>query len=470
MFRTCRAILAGLSVLAVTTFALAQTPVGGPWDGAIHVMGQDLGINVTFAPAGDTVKATISIPAQGAKDLALTGVKVSGTAVHFELPAGPGLAVFDGTLSGDTISGTFVQSGVKGTFDLKRGGTAAATPAEPPPPYRQEEVKITSGAITLAGTLTLPPSPGRHPAVVLITGSGAEDRDENIFGFKIFRVIADYLTREGIAVLRCDDRGVGGSTGKTADSTSEDFAGDVLADVAYLKARTDIDTAHIGLIGHSEGGLIAPMAATRSTDVAFIVLMSGPAFTGEKIMVMQGERLTKASGAGPDALARQNKAQQRIFDVVRGKATADEVTRELTAQVEAQVANMPEDARKTAMAQAAVQIQAQVKGVQSPWFRFFFSYDPAPTLAKVKCPVLALFGELDLQVPVDENKAAMEQIFAKSGNKHAMTKVLPKANHLYQEAKTGTAAEYSVLKKEFVPDLLPTMATWIKQQAGKRSN
>ncbi len=450
------AVVVGLISMPASTFA--QTGVPGTWEGAIHVMGQDLPFAVTFT---GTDKGTIDI--QGATGLPLTSVKVAADTVHFELPAGLGLCVFDGAIKGDAISGTFTQGGAKGSFDLKPA-KAAVTAVEPPPPYKEEEVKITSGAVTLAGTLTIPPTAGRHPAVVLITGSGAENRDEEVFGFKVFRLLADQLTRQGIAVLRCDDRGVGGSSGKTADSTSEDFATDVLADIAYLKTRPDIDPAHIGLVGHSEGGLIAPIAASRSRDVAFIVLMSGPALDGEKIMLAQGAALVKLRGLGPDAVAKQAETQHRMFDAARKQLPWEEVEKSFRADADAQIAKLPESQRAAAQ-QAATQqmtlIAAQYKGLLTPWFRFFLAFDPATVLGKVRCPVLAFFGGLDFQVPADVNQPVLERTLAKAGNRDVTIKVLPKANHLYQEATTGDISEYAKLKKEFVPELVPAMTAWI---------
>jgi hypothetical protein len=441
--------------------ASAQPNVQGAWDGAIHVMGQDLPIHVTFTTAD---KATIDI--QGVTGLALTNVKVTGDAVHFELAAGLGLCTFEGTVKGDTVSGSFAQGPAKGTFELARHKEAPPAPPEPPPPYRQEEVKIANGPISLAGTLTVPPTPGRHPVVILITGSGAENRDEEVFGFKVFRLLADQLTRQGIAVLRCDDRGVGGSTGSTPQSTSEDFATDVLADLAFLQSRSDIDGKHIGLIGHSEGGLIAPIAAARSPQVAFIVLLSGPGLSGEQVMLAQGQSLLKIRGLGPDALAKQAETQHRLFDAAKRGAAWDEVEKEFRADADAQVAKLPE-AQRAAAQQAATQQIAQIamqyKGLLTPWFRFFLSFDPASVLEKVRCPVLAFFGGLDFQVPVDVNRPALERALAKGGNHDVTIKVMPKANHLYQEAKTGDISEYTSLAKEFVPDLVPTLTAWIQQ-------
>lgn len=443
-------------VMLVPSAAAAQVTVKGPWEGAIHVAGRDLPMRVEFSAAD---KATIDI--QGATRLALTNVKVDAASIHFELMASAGLCVFDGTLKDDTINGAFTQGPAKGTFDLSRPKPAAP---EPPPPYNQEEVTITNGPVKLAGTLTLPRTSGRHPAVVLITGSGAENRDEEVFGFKVFRLLADQLTRQGIAVLRCDDRGVGGSSGSTQDSTSEDFATDVLADVAYLASRADIDPKHIGLIGHSEGGLIAPIAASRSSDIAFVVLMSGPALPGDKILLAQGEQLLKIRGASPEVIAKQAESQRRVFEAIRTNSGWDELEKQSRSEIDAAAANVPEGQRQAVQQAGYQQVTAQLKGVRTPWFRFFLTFDPATVLAKVRCPVLAFFGELDFQVPVDVNKPVMEQVLAKAGNRDVTVKVLPKANHLYQEAKTGDIAEYATLKKEFVPDLLPTMTTWIQQR------
>ncbi len=459
MVRMVRCLFAVVLALSMPVFAQTPPTVQGVWDGAIHVAGQDLAIHVTFALEKEALKATIDIPQQSAMGLALANVKAAGDTIHFELPAGPTVAVFDGTLKGDAISGSFTQGQAKGTFDLKRG---QAAPPEPPPPYKVEEVKITNGPVTLAGTLTVPPAAGRHPAVVLITGSGAENRDEEVFGFKVFRLLADHLTRQGIAVLRCDDRGVGGSTGSTPQSTSEDFAGDVLADIAFLKARPDIDPKRIGLIGHSEGGLIAPMVAAGSPDVAFIVLMSGPALPGDQILVLQGRQLLKIRGASADVLAKQEQTQRKLFEVARANAGWEELAKQLKADVDAQLASAPEAQRDNLRKIAYAQVDQQVAAVRTPWFRFFLTFDPATVLQKVRCPVLAYFGGLDFQVPADANKAALEQILAKAGNRDVTIKVMPKANHLYQEATTGDVNEYATLKKEFVPDLLPTMTAWIQ--------
>lgn len=451
-----------VTALALLAAGAAQAQgVAGKWDGAIKVAGQEIPMQVTFA--ADAAKATIDI--QGATGLALQNVKVDGASVHFELPAGLGLAVFDGALNDDVIAGKFTQGPATGTFELRRHKDVPVAP-EPPPPYRQEEVKIVNGAIMLAGTLTLPPAPGRHPAVVLMTGSGAENRDEEVFGFKVFRLIADHLTRNGIAVLRCDDRGVGGSSGSTPDSTTADFAGDVVAEVAYLKTRRDIDAKHIGVLGHSEGGLIGPLAATRSRDIAFVVMMSGPALNGEQILVAQAAAMYAARGATQAAIDRQARTQRLLIEAAKKNDGWDAAEKQLQAEVAEQVAQMPETQRARLTEIGQQQIKSQMAAVRQPWFRFFLTYDPLPALEQLKCPVLALFGDLDLQVPTADSKAAMEKAFAKSGNRDVTIRILPKANHLYQSAGTGDVSEYTTLKKEFVPELLPLVTIWIQERTG----
>lgn len=433
-------------------------PIDGRWEGAIQVMGGTLNISVDFKAAPEGAQATIDIPQQGARALALTAVRVDLPKVHFELPAGPGLAVFDGELKDGVMRGSFKQGGVEGSFELKR-----ATP-EPPPPYKVEEVVVKSGAINLAGTLTLPAKPGRHPAVVLLTGSGPQNRDEEIVGFKPFRLLADHLTRSGVVVLRCDDRGVGGSSGSLESITSEDLAGDALAAVSFLKARTEVDPARIGLLGHSEGGLLAVMAAGRSKDVGFIVLVSGPAVKGETLMRAQLEAIFRAEGKSEAEVQRLLARQARTFRVTRTGEGAEEVVAEVRQEALAELEKLPAEQKK-AMGDLGQLADRSVKGqmafIRSPWFRFFLDYDPAQVLAQVRCPVLALFGEKDLQVPAEMNRKVLEAALGRAGNKRVTLRVLPGANHLFQPAKTGSPSEYASLPKEFVPGFLETVASFI---------
>ncbi|MFB3852389.1 MAG: alpha/beta hydrolase family protein [Vicinamibacterales bacterium] len=424
--------------------------------------GASLKIIVSLAEVGETWKGTIDIPQQGASGLPLMNLRVEHPAVHFELAAGPGrLASFDGVLAEDTVSGTFEQAGVKGTFRMKRA-TPPVPAAPAPPPYREEEVTVAHGNVSLACTLTFPESRGPHPAVALITGSGAQNRDEELFGFKPFRIIADHLTRQGVAVLRCDDRGIGGSRGNVAEATSSDFADDAVAQAEYLAARPEIDKRRVGLLGHSEGGIIAPIAAGRSKEVGFVILLSGPAVTGERILLAQAELLSRAAGATEEMIARNRVLQLKTFETVRSGKGWDDLAATIRAEAAESIAKLPEAQRKAIedpASIAATQVESQLMVARSPWFRFFLDYDPAPALANLKVPALAIFGELDLQVPAEMNRAVMSKALA--GNPHHRVEVLPRANHLYQEAKTGGIAEYPVLEKKFVSGLLPLISEWI---------
>jgi uncharacterized protein len=454
-------------LLCVAPLSRSQSP-DGPWVGAISVLGTELKIMVTFATHGDSVSASIDIPQQMAIGLELSNVSWLPPKTHFELPAGPGLAVFDGTIGKESINGDFTQAGIRGTFRLERGreghAAAQAAPPEPPPPYRVEEVTFDAGSVRIAGTLTIPPGKGRHPAVVLITGSGAHNRDEEILGFKPFRIIADYFTRHGLAVLRCDDRGVGGSTGSKALSTTADHADDVLAAVRLLQGRPDINPAHVGLCGHSEGGIIAPIVAGRSKDVSFIVLIAGSAVTGDKLILFQLESLMRGGGAGEEQIRKTLDQQRRVFDCVRTGRGWDLIGEEFKKEVAASFDSLPPGTRKGIADSAAfvnTNVDKRIASAQTPWFRYFIDFDPVPALERVSCPVLAIFGALDMQVPVSLNRAPMQTALAKSKTKDWKVEILPKANHLFLAAVTGSPVEYAGLEKKFVPGFLELMTGWI---------
>ena len=300
--------------------------------------------------------------------------------------------------------------------------------------------------------------------MILISGSGAQDRDETIFQHKPFLVLADYLTRRGVAVLRVDDRGVGGSTGSTSKSTSEDFAGDVRAGIAYLKSRPEIDAKRIGLIGHSEGGLIAPIVAASSRDVAFIVLMAGTGLPGDQIMIMQGQLIAKVMGADQKALEKQKDMQSRLFEILRTETNREKASG-LMREALKKIMNEAATDEKKAVGDIDAFIDSQVAKVGSPWFRFFLTFDPRPTLAKVKCPVLALNGEKDLQVPPKENLAEIEKAVKKAGNTRVTVKQLPALNHLFQTCKTGSVAEYGVIEETIAPAALKVIGDWVVEQA-----
>jgi pimeloyl-ACP methyl ester carboxylesterase len=298
--------------------------------------------------------------------------------------------------------------------------------------------------------------------VLLISGSGPENRDEEVFGHKPFLVLADYLTRAGIAVLRVDDRGVGESTGDSRTATSEDFAYDALAGVDFLTRQPEIDPERIGLIGHSEGGLIAPMVASHSKNVSFIVLLAGTGVPGDQILSRQMELISRASGMDDEQLSRVISAQRQVLDLVKAGATEEEVESKVRRLLEAQ---MGKELTAEQLDQAA---EAQALVVISPWFRFFIRYDPRPLLEEARIPVLALGGELDLQVDPSQNLPAIREALSKAGNPDFTVLELPALNHLFQTAESGSPNEYYSIEETFSPVALKTISDWILKRFGNK--
>ena len=456
-----------LTVTTAAAMALTASwlpaQIDGSWEGAIRIQGIELGIVVHFTTTDGALAATIDIPQQGASGVPLEEVRYEHPDVHFELAAPVGRAVFDGKMDADSIAGDFSQAGQMATFSLRRQRANRDAGPAADLPYAADEVEFFHGGLRLAGTLTVPPGGGPHPAAVMITGSGAQNRDEELFGFKPFRIIADHLTRHGIAVLRYDDRGVGGSEGSVSESTSEDFAGDAIAAVRFLTRDPRIDASRIGLVGHSEGGLVATLAASRTPEIAFTVLLAGPALTGAEIIHAQGERIMRANGADDTAIATFHRNQERVFEALRTDRGWDEVEAMLLEQARTALANQPEGRREEL---AAAQVQAQLNQVRSPWFRHFYTLDPRDALRTSRAPLLAVFGELDLQVPPDVNRPEMERVLSSAEHPDFTIRVLPDANHLFQRAVTGSPTEYATLEKVFVPGFLELITGWIAERTG----
>ncbi len=346
---------------------------------------------------------------------------------------------------------------VAGLFFVKPHSKATPSPQEPKPPYpyRSEDVTFPNkkADITLAGTLTTPRTGGSFPAVLLISGSGPQDRNETIFGHKPFLVLADYLTRRGIAVLRVDDRGTGLSTGDFATATDDNFVGDALAGLAFLKTRHDINPKEIGLIGHSEGGNIAPRVAVRSKDVAFIVLLEGPGLPGDRIILSQLALILKAHGVPPEKIEAQVTSEKQILAVIKNQPDNAKAAVELRRILSKADPRLKGAALKT-----------QLRGLLSPWYRNFIAYDPRPTLSKVKCSVLAIGGSKDLQVPAKQNLAAIASALKAGGNKDFTVKELPGLNHLLQPAETGAPSGYGTIKTTISPKALKVVGDWILEE------
>jgi uncharacterized protein len=390
----------------------------------------------------------------------VAAIRQTGLSVEFDMPEIRGGYSGEMSADGRQMTGKWTQNGAALPLAFTRVEKAPelARPQEPKKPYPYDEQEVAyenkAGAAKLAGTLITPRGAGPFPAVFLITGSGQQDRNESLAGHKPFLVLADHLARKGIAVLRADDRGVGGSSGEVMGVTIEDFAGDALAAVEFLKSAPKIDAKRIGLIGHSEGGVIAPMVALRSADVAFLVLLAGTGVTGERILLHQTETLSKASGMPPDAVARNLEFQNQVHAIV--KAEADPAER--LAKLKELRAKLPA---------AAPGLEQQIQMAALPWFRHMLMYDPAIALRKITLPVLALNGELDAQVPADMNLGAIEAALKQAGNKNYTVTRLPKLNHLFQTAKTGMPNEYAQIEETFAPSALDAISSWIAKRQPK---
>jgi pimeloyl-ACP methyl ester carboxylesterase len=453
----------------------------GVWQGTLNVQVAKLRLVLHVEKQDDgSLKASLDSPDQGAKGLPIDEVTVDERKV--ELKSKMLQASFVGELSedGKQLVGKWKQGGqeLALTFERKEKAPEFRRPQDPsaPLPYTEEEVtyeNLSAEGVKLAGTLTLPSGDGPFPAVVLVSGSGPQDRNESLMGHRPFLVLADHLTRRGIAVLRADDRGVASSTGDFGTATTEDFASDSLAGIAYLKSRKELDPERLGLVGHSEGGLIAPLAASQSEDVAYIVLMAGPGVTGEEIMYLQSGLIAKAEGADEAAVAANRALQEKIFAIVKEEeiATAAQarlqvLTEEAIAAAQAQVEASPEAAEGAEAAIAALKAQAegQMQLVLTPWFRFFLTYDPRPTLAKVRCPVLAINGEKDLQVDPRQNLPEIEKALRAAGNERVTVREFPGLNHLFQTCKSGSPSEYGSIEETFSPAALECIAEWVLEQ------
>ncbi len=347
----------------------------------------------------------------------------------------------------------------------KAQASTSQTP-KPPFPYQSEEVAFenTQAKVKLAGTMTIPPGKGPFPAVLLVTGSGPQDRDETLLHHKPFLVIADALTRRGIAVLRYDDRGIGKSTGTFGTSTTFDFAWDAQAGVQYLKGRSEVDGKRIGIIGHSEGGTIAPIVAARCQEVAFIVMLAGTGITGEEISTLQGKLIAQASGIQADEIAAGAKIQSRVFQIAKAEKPSPELVKKLKSVVLEEVNKLPEEIKQRILKTRLGPMNAQLQLFSSPWFVTFMLHDPRPTLRQVKCPVLALNGEKDMQVPWKENLTEIEKALKEGGNTKVVIKSFPNLNHLFQSCSTGAPSEYFTIRETIHPPVLQLIGDWILQQ------
>lgn len=431
----------------------------GVWQGALEGNGMRLRLqlHVTHDDQKQLV-AALDSPDQGLSGLPAVKVSQKLSVFHFEIPVVNG--VYEGTLNApkSTITGKWTQGDVTRDLQFRRSDQLLelVRPQNPvkPYPYREEQVTFPNpkASVTLAGTLTLPPGEGPFPAAILISGSGPNDRDETVAGHRPFLVLADELTRKGLAVLRYDKRGIGKSTGDYQQATTEDFAADAEAALANLKSRKEINPHKIGLVGHSEGGVIAPMVASYSPDVAWVVLLAAPGLRGEDLMLLQTERILKATGLDDEHIAKTRDFNQKSYALARKEKDQAVLESKLTDLIDS--TGMSTTLPPTAL-------KAQVRLLMSPWFLFFLDHDPVPALKKTGCPVLALTGEKDLQVAPKENLAAIQKALQEGGNKDFQIHELAGLNHLFQHAPTGSPTEYGGIEETMAPEALNAISDWI---------
>lgn len=442
--------------------------IEGSWLGKLAIQSIELRIVFRFEKDSiGTMKVYLDSPDQGVNGIPATIRKMNDDSLVVQVQSI--MAKYYSKIINDSvIQGTFKQGGLSLPLEIIRQKQAFVLkrPQEPKPPFDYdikdvEFINPVSGN-KLSGTLTSPKNGNNLPGVVLITGSGAQNRDEEIMGHKPFWVIADYLSKNGIAVLRYDDRGVGKSEGIFSDATTLDFADDAEAAFNFLKTQANIDSAKTGLIGHSEGGMIAQIISSRNQDIAFIILLAAPGMKGDDLLVLQAELINRASGTSEKEIRKASKINKKIYSIVKNEdneQTAKYKIYKILKKVKTGLSK--EESEESGFSEEY--IQQIISQINSNWFRTFFRLDPVKYLENVKCPVFALNGSLDLQVPPDENLSIIEQTLILSGNPKIEIKELDGLNHLFQPSKTGLPNEYNLIETTFDESTLILILSYITE-------
>ncbi len=455
-------------LFTAATSAQDSNTISGTWVGSINLGTIELRIVLNVNDTTGKLVTLLDSPDQGVKDIPTDSTTL--LANKFAVYATLLKAKYEGDLQpGDSlINGKWFQAGQSwdlilhkrhSSFTLKR-----LQEPKPPFPYKVEEVtfKNNKAGISLAGTLTIPEGEGPFPAVVLITGSGPQNRDEEIMGHKPFWVIADYLTRHGIEVLRYDDRGIGKSEGKFNIATTYDFADDAEAAFNWLFSRPETDKSKVGLVGHSEGGMIAPVIASRNKNVGFIILLAGPGEPGLKILEDQTKLIMQKSGSSKKEIKQTTSLNDKLFDIVIHEPDSAKANQKLIAAITDGI-NRSKSISDSIKETTITQTLARIGQLLTPWFRTFLLFDPKPYLEKTTCPVLALNGSNDLQVPCAENLEGIAKALKKGGNTKYETVQLEGLNHLFQHSETGLPTEYGKIEETFAPEALQIMDSWINK-------
>lgn len=430
--------------------------ITGSWEGNLRIQGTQLPLIFNFEKKGELYQTTLDSPMQGAK-----GIPVKETAfVNNELQLNaPELNItFSGLFNGTAIEGTFIQNGA--SFPLVLIKKIIHRPQEPKAPfdYPVEEVTFINpiDKNTLAGTLTLPKNKKDFPVVVLITGSGAQDRNSSLFDHQPFAVIAHDFAQKGIGVLRLDDRGIDGSSKGSPDDTSANFAADISTAVDFLHSK---GYKKIGVLGHSEGGMIAPIVATQNKKVQFVISLAGPGIPIDRMLLLQSQSIAKAQGATAYQIATTTAFNEKVYAYIINYSGSNLKT-DFKAYIREEFKKLPQNQGLTEN-QIDQFVTQQTSVITSPWYVYFLKVNPDAYWSKVKVPVLALNGSLDVQVKAAENLAGIQASLQKGGNKKGTIKEFPSINHLFQESKTGTVAEYATIEQTIAPIVLNTMSDWI---------
>lgn len=454
-------------VLFFSGFGQNEWPVAGSWAGKLSFQGQSL--RMVFHIEDDKhggYNATIDSPDQGVFGLAVQQCEVDSNKLVLGLPNL--MASFEGImLHHDTISGSWKQAGLAFDLLLTRQKTTESRPGRPQEPVgelpysvREASIYQASGDFHLAATITIPPGRGPFSAAVLISGSGPQNRDEEIMGHKPFLVLADFLARNGIMTLRYDDRGTAGSGGDFASSTTYDFANDAETAWNFLRSQPETNASMCGMIGHSEGGMIAPIVAARNPDIGFLVLMAAPGTPTDQLLLKQARLISEAQGASEREIRLTEKSNKEIFRVLKNEED-EQTARQLVRQTLIALSDSLTPDGSELEESMKEQLLLSVDQVFSPWFLNFIRFEPAVYLNQVKCPVLAINGSKDRQVAAAENLDGIEKNLKAAGNENLKIVLFDGLNHLFQTAETGSPAEYATIEETMAPQVMQTIADWI---------
>lgn len=447
-----------LCVLLMATFSI-QAQLSGNWKGEIIISKKKSIVFEATFEKNPALTGNLSIPEQGATGLKLSNIDDADNKAHFEFDAGNSVLVFDGTISGDSASGKYIQGRFESTFTMVK--TESKTEKKQNSAFMEEEVSFGHNDVVLSGTLTIPNGKGNFPAVVLVSGSGGQTRDCNIFGFNLFEILADSLTRQGIAVLRYDDRGFGKSTGDFNKSTTTDFSLDAQSAIDFLAKHEKINPKRIFVYGHSEGGVIATRLAANPKNLSGALLIAAPAMRGDSLLLEQTRLIGMGSGLSNEQLEKASVLNRKFYTAVIEGQEWSVLEPELKNFLQEEFGAVPtisESDKNTMLEQKLEGLKAQY---QSPWLTEFLRYSPVNDLRKIQIPILAVYGGKDVQVPEKSNRAAMEKLFRQSGKSNAQIKTFEQANHLFQEANSGLPTEYADLNKQYVNGFIMAVSTWI---------